>query len=367
MIHRPEQIAGQEGAMMAKRTTREIPTAGGWLGARRSWRWLGAAAVLGVVLAGGYLVQPWTSQAQAPRTNPDRFASDRGEESSREKIPAFDGKRAMGYLEDLCAIGPRISGSEGMKKQQDLIEKHFKDLGAKVTFQNFKGKQNSRRSPVDMANMVVSFHPDRTRRVILCSHYDTRPIADQEPNPRRWSDPFVSANDGGSGVALLMELGHHMKDLSLKVGVDFVFFDGEEYIFEPKQDTYFFGSKHFGKEYAKNRSKTTYLGAVLLDMVAGKGATFPVEQNSWTRASKLVREVWNIAAEQRCAAFTENFSRFAVEDDHIPLNQAGIPAIDIIDFDYPHWHRLTDQPKNCSSAPMEQVARVCAVWIQRVK
>ncbi len=84
-----------------------------------------------------------------------------------------------------------------------------------------------------MTNLIVSFFPDRERRVILCSHYDTRPIADQEPDPRKWREPFLSANDGGSGVAFLMELGNQMKDLPTKVGVDFVFFDGEEYIFDP--------------------------------------------------------------------------------------------------------------------------------------
>ena len=88
-----------------------------------------------------------------------------------------------------------------------------------------------------------------------------------------------------------MELAHSLKDLKTEVGVDFVFFDGEEYIFD-REDEYFFGSKHFAREYAKVRRKVTYTGAVLLDMVAGKGATFPVEPNSWLRASRLVKEVW---------------------------------------------------------------------------
>jgi Zn-dependent M28 family amino/carboxypeptidase len=221
-----------------------------------------------------------------------------------------------------------------------------------------------------MANLVVSWHPDRTRRCILCSHYDTRPLADQD-HPSRWRQPFVSANDGGSGIALLMELAHHMKDLPTKVGVDFVFFDGEEYVFD-SDDEYFFGSKHFGREYRKARAKpsaaTTYAAAVLLDMVGGKDAHFPVEQNSWNRASDLVRDVWGIAHELRATAFRgDQFSKVAVQDDHIPLNQSGIPAVDIIDFDYPHWHRLTDLPENCSGASLEQVAQVLAVWLQRVK
>lgn len=332
---------------------------------RRRLGWLGFTLLLLAGVIGLLMFQPFSTNA-GPETSPrDTFASDR--EPPAEILPEFDGKRAMGYLEELCKIGPRISGTEGMKKQQELIEKHFKKLGVKVSYQRFTARQKSVKKPVEMANMILAYEPERTKRVILCSHYDTRPIADQEPNPRRWNDPFVSANDGGSGVALLMELAHHMKDLKFSVGVDFVFFDGEEYIFDPRSDEYFLGSSHFAREYSKARRKFTYSGAILLDMVAGKGATFPIEQNSWMRASKLVREVWNIAKELKCSCFKENFSSVPVEDDHIPLNRAGIPAIDIIDFDYPHWHLLSDLPKNCSPAPMEQVAKVCAIWLQRQK
>jgi len=334
---------------------------------RRQLGWLGLYAVLGAAFVTLIMFQPWSNLAvSSDKPVREEFASDRGGGAEAAAV-AFDGKRALEYLEEVCKIGPRISGTEGMTRQQELLEKHFKKLGGKVTYQRFTARQKTVKKPVEMANLVVSYHPDRTRRAILCSHYDTRPIADQEPNTRRWQDPFVSANDGGSGVAMLMEMAHHMKDLKTTVGVDFVFFDGEEYIFEPKKDEYFFGSKHFAREYGKVKGKLTYTGAVLLDMVAGKGAVFPVEQNSHFHASRLVKEVWGIAAELKCTAFQDKFGQFAVEDDHIALNRGGIPAIDIIDFDYPHWHRLTDLPRNCSAGPMEQVAKVCSVWLQRTK
>jgi Zn-dependent M28 family amino/carboxypeptidase len=254
-----------------------------------------------------------------------------------------------------------------MKKQQELLAKHFEALGGKVSWQKFTATQRERR-PVDMANLIVSWNPDKERRVILCSHYDTRPIADQEPDRRKWNDDFLSANDGGSGVALLMELAHHMKDLKLEVGVDFVFFDGEEYVFD-RRDEYFFGSKHFGEEYrkAKGKSKTRYAAAILLDMVGGKGAQFPVDPTSYHEAAALVIQVWNVARELKCDAFRGDAFGAQVEDDHVPLNKAGIPAIDIIDFEYPHWHRLTDVPENCSGDSLEQVARVLSVWLQRAR
>jgi hypothetical protein len=253
-----------------------------------------------------------------------------------------------------------------MTKQQELLKKHFEGLGARVELQKFTAKQKSQKLAVEMANLMVSWHPDRERRIILCSHYDTRPIADQEPNPRKWHDPFLSANDGGSGVALLMELGNHMKDLKTEAGVDFVFFDGEEYIFE-RTDKYFFGSEHFGNLYQSGKMKDRkYLAAVLLDMVGGKDAKFPIEPNSWLQGAAVVQAIWGVAQEQKCALF-QNKEGTEVLDDHVALGRAGIAAIDIIDFSYPHWHRLTDLPENCSGETLEQVARVLSVWLQRVK
>ncbi len=296
----------------------------------------------------------------------DEFAADREPAADRTRPIAFDAKRALGYLHEVCKIGPRISGEPGMAKQQELLKKHFEALGGKVQMQEFKATQVSRpKQPVDMANMIVSWFPDRKRRVILCSHYDTRPIADQEPDPRKWRDPFISANDGGSGVALLMELAHHMKDLKTEVGVDFVLFDGEEYI-QQKSDEYFFGSKYFAKEYRKTKGDRRYVGAILLDMIGGKNPQFPVEWHSLRFAGALAEEIWKIAAEQKCTAFLNQTGQ-AVEDDHLALNGAGIPTIDIIDFGYRHWHRLTDLPENCSAEGLTQVATVLTVWLQRVK
>jgi hypothetical protein len=330
-------------------------------------RWAGGLSVLALLalVVWVLMVHPWDGKAGqlATQRSGDGFAADR---APPDPVP-FDAKRAMGYLEAICKIGPRISGTAGMKKQQELIEKHFTALGAKVSYQNFTAKQRSVSEPVAMKNLIVSWHPDRPRRVILCSHYDTRPIADQEAETRRWRQPFLSANDGGSGVALLMELGRHMKDLPVAVGVDFVFFDGEEYIHEPEGDEYFFGSRHFAQEYRRSRGTKIYLGALLLDMVGGKNAQFPIEQNSWRLAGGLVKDVWGIAEELHCGAFRDTFSSVAVQDDHLALNTAGIPAVDIIDFSYPHWHRLTDVPENCSGKGLEQVAQVLAVWLQRVK
>jgi hypothetical protein len=291
------------------------------------------------------------------------FAGDRVDAIEPIKI---DTKRALGYLKEVCTIGPRMSGTPGMKKQQELLQKHFTDLGAKVRLQTFQARQFSQGKPVEMTNLIVSWNPENRRRVILCSHYDTRPIADQEKDPRKWRETFVSANDGGSGVALLMELGHHMDKLKPAVGVDFVFFDGEEYIFEPKRDKYFFGSQHFAQAWRQDAKRPTYLAAVLLDMIGGKNPRFPVEGYSWFRSQPLAAEIWQIAAQQGCKSFQQRVGDHVL-DDHTSLHAVGIPAIDIIDFSYPHWHRLTDTPENCAPEGLDQVARVLTVWLQRLK
>jgi hypothetical protein len=319
-------------------------------------RFAGSMIVL-VAASAGIIVMthPWSSQA-----GHDSFAADRDN--------GFDAERAMGYLKDLCKIGTRISGSDGMKKQQEMLKKHFEARGGKVEFQRFTARQRSQPDPVAMANLIVSWRPERQKRVILCSHYDTRPIADEERDRRKWHEPFLSANDGGSGVALLMELANHMKDLDTQVGLDFVLFDGEEYIFDPRRDgdRYFFGSEHFADAYKKGRPKHRYIAAVLLDMIAGKKLHLPVEANSWDSASWLVRDLWKIASEQKSTAF-DNRLGGRVLDDHLALNAARIPTVDMIDFEYPHWHKLTDLPENCSADSMAQVARVLITWLERVK
>jgi hypothetical protein len=259
-----------------------------------------------------------------------------------------------------------------MKKQQALIEKHFKDLGATVTRQEFKARQRSRRVETEMVNYIISWNPDKTRRILISSHYDTRPIADQEANKANWNKPFVSANDGTSGVAFMMELAHHMKDFKSEFGIDFVLFDGEEYVFETNAlgggDKYFFGSEHFADEYLKSKDKRKfrYDAGILLDLFAGKNAQLKVELYSLESAPKLVEQVWGVAKNLGAKSFKMERG-YEVQDDHLALNRAGIPTIDIIDFDYAHWHKLSDTFDKVSSEQMAEVSNVLTTWLQKIK
>jgi len=319
---------------------------------------------------------PTFSQAGAdddknPPPKMTEFAT--GKDANEGVAPVkFDDLRALKYLKQLCDLGPRISGSEAMKKQREFIEKHFKDVGATVTRQEFKGKQLSRKQPTEMVNLIFSWNPDKVRRVLISTHYDTRPIADQEQNPKNWNKPFVSANDGTSGVAFLMELGNHMKDLKTEFGVDFVLFDGEEYVFETAQtgggDKYFFGSEYFAEEYEKSKDKRKfrYNAGLLLDLFAGKDAHLKVEHYSYAAAKPLVEQIWELAKNVDAKSFKFE-SGWEVLDDHIALIKAGIPTVDIIDFDYAHWHKLSDTPDKISGDQMAEVSKVLSIWLQKIK
>jgi hypothetical protein len=267
-----------------------------------------------------------------------------------------------------------------MKKQQELLEKHFKEHGAMVTRQEFTARQRSRpNDAVAMTNLVVTWNPDRARRVLLCAHYDTRPVADEEPNRGNWTRPFLSANDGASAAAMFMELAHHMKGLKTEFGVDFILFDGEEYVFDTHRtgaglDQYFLGSEHFAAEYARGREKRGYRyeAGILFDLCHAKGAKLKLEANSVRLAPQVVTQVWKVAESVGAKSFVteRGFVRDGgdgVLDDHLALNRAGIPTIDVIDFDYRYWHTLADTPDKIDPAQVAEVAKVVTTWVQTIK
>jgi glutaminyl-peptide cyclotransferase len=277
----------------------------------------------------------------------------------------IDGERAYKYLKAICAIGPRPAGSEANARQRTMVSTHFTKMGATILEQKFTGNDPESGRPVAMVNLVGSWHPERKERVVIGAHYDTRPFPDEERNPARRSIPFIGANDGASGVALLMEIAHHMKELSTPWGVDLVLFDGEELVYG-RNGEYFLGSKEFGRRYSEavesRRESPRYVAGMVLDMVGGKNLQINQEPHSLDLAPRLLRDVWAVARELKATAFRNRIGR-EVLDDHLPLNEARIPTIDIIDFDYPYWHTADDLPENCSAASLAQVGRVVTGWL----
>ena len=282
-----------------------------------------------------------------------------------EDIP-FQGARAYEYLRRLCALGPRPSGSPGMAAQQKLLAEHFRSLGGQVEFQPFRVRHPIDGSPVQLANLIVRWHPERTERIVLCAHYDTLPFPLQDPVDKKGR--FVGANDGASGVAVLMELAHDMPDLQRKYGVDFVLFDGEEFMFEP-DGRFFLGSEYFATAYAKLRPPYRYRWGVLLDMVGDADLQLYQERYSmgWKDTRPLVENIWATAGRLGVREFIPSRG-YSIRDDHLALhNIAGIPCCDVIDFDYPSWHTQADTPDKCSPLSLAKVGWVIREWLRAVR
>jgi glutaminyl-peptide cyclotransferase len=280
-----------------------------------------------------------------------------------EDIP-FDGARAYEYLKQLCAVGPRRSGSPGMAAQQALLADHFQKLGGQIEWQRFSTRHPLDGSEVPLANLVVHWHPDRKERVLLCVHYDTLPFPLRDPdNPR---GRFIGANDGGSGIAVLMELAQQMCKLDVRYGVDFVFFDAEEFIFQ-EDGRFFLGSEHFAGEYVRNPPPYRYRAGVLLDMVGSADLRLYQEKNSmsWRDTRPLVEEIWATAARLGVREFVPA-PKYEIRDDHLALHDiAKIPTCDLIDFDYPPWHTQGDTADKCSALSLAKVGWVLTEWLKR--
>jgi glutaminyl-peptide cyclotransferase len=310
-----------------------------------------------VGMAGGLTVpiQQWFSPAEA-------------DAAMLAPPPPFDGERAYGYLKQIVAIGPRTAGSEANARQRTLVKDHFTKNGGKVTEQPFRAADPMTGKRLVMTNLIGSWKPESLQRVVIGAHYDTRPHPDEEVDPNRHDLPFVGANDGASGVALLMEIANHLAAMDTPWGVDLILFDGEELVYgnNPRVGEYFLGSEEFARVYVeqrdRRRSKMRYVNGIVLDMVGGRNLEIKQEPQSVKAAPQLIREIWGVAQSLRVGSFRREFGR-EVMDDHLALIRAGIPTIDIIDFDYPYWHKADDLPENCSAESLADVGRVVTTWL----
>jgi glutaminyl-peptide cyclotransferase len=275
----------------------------------------------------------------------------------------FDGQKAYAYLKQICDLGPRVSGSPAMTAQRAMLQSYFEKLGAKVTVQSWRVRHPMTGAAVEMANLIVEWRPEAKERILLGVHYDTRPFPDQDPrNPR---GHFLGANDGASGVALLMQLGAVMKEYQGKVGVDFIFFDGEEFIFSDR-DAYFLGSIYFAEQYVAQPPSYKYRMGAVLDMIGDKNLQILEEGNSmgWAPSKAVTQSIWATAHKLGVREFVSRVGA-TVNDDHMPLcEKAKIPVCDVIDFDYPFWHTEGDTADKCSALSLAKVGWVIQEWLK---
>ncbi len=269
----------------------------------------------------------------------------------------FDAARAFAYLEKQVAMGTREPGSKGHQICLDFLEAESHHFADSVRLQSFEWHDLKINRGYTLTNVIASFNPKATKRIFFAAHWDTRPRADYEKKGNRHK-PILGANDGASGVAVLLEMANQLKQNPPSIGVDLIFFDGEDYGEEGHLEDYFIGSRYFGKHAKDYRPEY----GVLLDMIGDANLNIPKEGYSYKNLPHIVNKVWGIARDLGYTEFEDHVGYY-VSDDHTALMEYGIPCIDVIDFAYPdqthrYWHTLQDTPDKCSPQSLETVGRV---------
>ncbi len=270
-----------------------------------------------------------------------------------KSLPQFNAHRAFSHVEQQCSFGPRNPGSDAHQKAKQYLLNSLNELTNLVSTQEFIHFDSSLKKELMLTNIVATFYPEEKERILLCAHWDSRPWADQDPQVENRTQPILGANDGASGVAVLLELAHILSQKTPKFGVDIVLFDGEDYGRQRDLKNFCLGSSFFAKNLPIARPKF----GILLDMVGDKDLNIYKEQYSYTYAPEIVDLIWEKAKKLKLNNFYPQV-RQPVWDDHMPLILSGIPTVDIIDFDYPYWHTLQDTPNKCSAQSLETVGKL---------
>tara|TARA_B100001113_G_scaffold161186_1_gene131813 strand:- start:235 stop:1152 length:918 start_codon:yes stop_codon:yes gene_type:complete len=278
--------------------------------------------------------------------------------------PGFDEDNAFQYLLKQCSFGPRNPSSEGYYKCLSFMIDELDKTAEDIIVQEFTYQEKKNRTRHNLQNVIARFNVESEFQTVISCHWDTRPWADAEEDRKDRNTPIIGANDGASGVAVLLELARIMGETPPPIGVNLVFFDGEDMGIPGENETYCQGSRYF----AKNLPIPKPYEAINLDMVGDKQLHLPVEKYSLEFHPQLVRYLWRRADEMGLDAF-DITPQHAIYDDHVPLYQiAGIPSIDLIDFKYPNpyanfWHTLDDLPENCSAESLGQVGDLMVDYI----
>ena len=264
-------------------------------------------------------------------------------------VPDFDQSAAWQYLVAKVEFGPRVPGTAAHRACLDWMLGHLRERADRVIPHSFVVQDPYSDQRLQLTNVHASFRPELTERIAFAAHWDTRPRADMD-TPEHADQPIPGANDGASGVAVLLALADALRDHPPPIGVDLLFFDGEDWGKEGDPQYYLLGSKRFVQDFPRYRPRAL----ILFDLVGDADLNIPMEGYSLRAAPELTRLVFDRAQSLGLSAF-EPVPGPAVLDDHIPFLQARIPAVNLIDFDYPYWHTLEDTPDKCSPASLGQV------------
>lgn len=327
------------------------------------------ALVIGVVLVFLSILISCTSD-QKPASKQSSTSQQQADQRPPLKVPAFDRDSAYAFLAAQVDFGPRVPGTESHIACKDWLVSQLERLGATTSVQEFTadmsglGKQQA-------FNIIGSYNPSASRRLLLAAHWDTRHQADHDPDPGQRSSAIAGADDGASGVAVLLEVARHLQQQPLDIGVDIVFFDAEDQGYDsqpgeqPRAETWCLGAQYWSARPHQSGYKAEY--GVLLDMVGSANARFPKEGYSMYYAPQVVEKVWKLALEMGFGTYFDSAaSEGAVTDDHYFVNTvAGIPMIDIINKPLgsptgfgSHWHTKGDTLEVIDRRTLKAVGQV---------
>lgn len=287
-----------------------------------------------------------------------------------DSVPGFNSDYAFEQVEKQVAFGPRNPGSIGHGQALLYLKNELAKYADEVTLQSFSYPGYD--ETLDLTNIIGKFNPSAKNRIMLSAHWDSRPRAEEAKDSTKQNLPVLGANDGASGVGVLLEIARRLKDNKVNYGVDIVFFDGEDYGRKNDLNNYCLGAKYF----SSNLNGYEPAFGILLDMVGDKEAFFPKEGTSVQYAPDVVNMIWSIAEQTGSNAF-EQAEAPAIYDDHVPLNQAGIRTVDIIDLELigastpnerrNYWHSDKDNMDNISRETLGQVGKVLVTLLYSLK
>ena len=269
-------------------------------------------------------------------------------------VPAFDKQNAFTHLTNQVDFGARVPGSEAHAACLAYLDSSLAQYAQSVVQQSFEHTIEKTGEKVKLTNLIASFGTDKGQRVLLAAHWDCRPWADSDPDTANQRKPVPGANDGASGVAVLLEIARILKNEPPPVGVDIVLFDGEDFGIHGRDETWAVGAQYFANK--KDPRYTPQIG-LLLDMIGDKDLKLMKEGYSMHYAPGVVDFVWGYASRLGISEFVGE-QMGPITDDHLPLLKVGIPCINLIDLDYDFHHTIEDTPDKCSPESLEKVGKV---------
>jgi hypothetical protein len=280
---------------------------------------------------------------------------------TRKHVREFDGASAFPYIERQMSFGPRIPGTEAHRKMVAWLDSLLRQRADTLIVQSWIHVTAAGDS-LALTNFIARFQPAASKRLLFLAHYDSRPRTDSPISPDS-TKPVPGANDGGSGVALLLGVADVLKRVPPSVGVDLLFVDGEDYgDFVKTPNDVLMGSRYYAAHQAPGPQP---LYAVLFDLIADKDLQIFEEGNSVVGAPEVVELVWNTAKDLGYAGTFVATPKHTLIDDHLELQKVGIRAIDVVDFDYPAWHTKDDTIDKVSGASLQIVGDLAVELVRR--